>query len=138
MKKTGSIIFLLCFCASVAITITTYAQNDTAFRLLKIVKGDISYLTVDNLDNIYTISNNQLKKTDANGDSVAIFNDVKKYGNPSSVDVSNPLKILLYYKNYSTVVVLDRFLTARNSINFRKQNIFSVIISGFSTNRTLN
>ena len=126
MKKLQLKYLVLCCCASVAITVTTHAQNDTAFRLLKIIKGDISYLTVDNLDNIYTISNNQLKNIDANGDSVAIFNDVKKYGTPSSVDVSNPLKILLYYKNYSTVVVLDRFLTARNSINFRKQEIFSV------------
>lgn len=40
--------------------------------------------------------------------------------------VNNPLKILVYYKNYTSVVVLDRFLTQRNSINFRKQSIFSV------------
>ncbi|MGF2413813.1 MAG: hypothetical protein ACQUYJ_15885, partial [Ferruginibacter sp.] len=41
-------------------------------------------------------------------------------------DVTNPLKILLYYKNFATVVVLDRFLNIRNTINFRKKNIFSV------------
>ena len=55
---------------------------------------------------------------------LAVFNDVKKYGNPTYIDVTNPLKILLYYKNYSTVVVLDRLLNTRNTINFRKQNIF--------------
>jgi hypothetical protein len=79
------------------------------------------------LDNIYLITaGNQLKKIDNNGDSVAVFNDVKKYGNPSYIDVNNPLKILVYYKNYSTVVILDRLLTQRNTINLRKQNIFSV------------
>ena len=79
------------------------------------------------LDNIYLITaGNQLKKLNSNGDSVAVFNDVKKYGNPSYIDVNNPLKILVYYKNYSTVVILDRLLTQRNTINLRKQNIFSV------------
>ncbi len=123
MRKKKAILFFLCFCASVA----TYAQKDSAFQFLKTIKGAFSSLNIDNLDNIYVISNNnQLEKLDANGDSVCIFNDVKRYGSPSSVDVTNPLKILLYYKNYSTVVVLDRLLTIRNTINFRKQNIFAV------------
>ena len=91
------------------------------------MKGKFSYFTVDNLNNIYLVTHtNQLKKIDEKGDSVAIFNDVKRYGNPSSIDVSNPLKILLYYTPFSTVVVLDRLLNMRNTINFRKQNIFSV------------
>lgn len=123
MKMNGLILFILCFFGSV----TTHAQSDSSFRLIKSIKGDISYFNVDNLDNIYLIINgNQLKKLNAYGDSVAVYNDVKRFGNPSSIDVTNPLKTLLYYKNYSTVVVLDRLLTVRNNINFRKQNIFYV------------
>lgn len=85
-------------------------------------------MDIDALDNIYliTANNNQLKKIKGNGDSVAVFNDVKKYGNPYIIDVSNPLKTLVYYRNYSTVVILDRFLALRNSINFREKNIFKV------------
>ncbi len=123
MKKLKPILFFLCFCASVA----SDAQTDSAFKFLKSIPGEFTYFNVDNLDNIYLISNsNQFKKLNDVGDSVAVFNDVKRYGNPSAVDVTNPLKILLYYKNYSTVVVLDRLLTVRNTINFRKQNIFYV------------
>jgi hypothetical protein len=111
----------------VAIPLVAKPQSDSAFQFLKTIKGDFTYFNVDNLDNIYLITkNNQLKKLNANGDSVAVFNDVKKYGNPDYVDVTNPLKSLLYYKNYSTVVVLDRLLTQRNTINLRKQNIFYV------------
>ena len=123
MKKISSILFFLCFFVSAA----THAQSDSAFQFLKSVQGNFSYFNVDNLDNIYLITdNNQLKKLNEAGDSVAVFNDVKLYGNPSAIDVTNPLKTLLYYKNYSTVVVLDRLLTVRNNINFRKQNIFYV------------
>jgi hypothetical protein len=123
MKRIRTISLLLCLCVSA----TGHAQSDSAFRLIGSVRGDFSYFSVDNLDNIYVVTAaNQLKKIDARGDSVTAFNDVKRYGNPSSIDVTNPLKLLLYYKPFSTVVVLDRLLNARNTINFRKQNIFTV------------
>ncbi|RYY71629.1 MAG: hypothetical protein EOO13_02495 [Chitinophagaceae bacterium] len=102
------------------------AVNDS-FRLEKVIVGNFNMLDVDVLNNIYLITaGNQLKKYNSRGDSMAVFNDVKKYGNPTLMDVSNPLKVLLYYKNYSTVVMLDRLLSPRNTINFRQQNIFSV------------
>ena len=107
---------------------SSYNTNaDSIFRFERSIPGDFIYLNVDILDNIYLISSgNRLKKLNGKGDSVAVFNDVRKYGNPTLIDVNNPLKILVYYKNYSSVVVLDRFLSQRNSINFRKQGIFSV------------
>ncbi len=102
-------------------------KSDSNFKYLRTIPGSFIYMNVDVLDNIYLISSgNQLKKLNSNGDSIAVFNDVKKYGNPSYIDVNNPLKLLVYYKNYSTVVILDRLLTQRNIINLRKQNIFSV------------
>ena len=102
-------------------------KSDSFFTFERSIPGNYIYLNVDVLDNIYLItSGNQLKKLNSHGDSLAAFNDVKKYGNPSYIDVNNPLKILVYYKNYSTVVILDRLLTQRNIINLRKQNIFSV------------
>lgn len=105
---------------------TNNTSNDS-FLLEKIISGDFLFMEVDMLNNLYLVTaGNQLKKLNANGDSMAVFNDVKKYGNPSLIDVTNPLKVLLYYKNYATVVILDRLLSLRNSINFRQQNVFSV------------
>lgn len=122
MKKTRIIILLLCSC----FTVVSFAQSDSSFSFLKTIKGNFSYFNVDNLDNIYLLNNNQLRKITAAGDSVAVFNDVKKYGNPDYIDVTNPLKSLLYYKNYATIITLDRLLTVRNNINLRKSNIFYV------------
>ena len=123
MKKI-TLILILFYCFA---SISGYTQNDSAFTFIKTIRGKFSYFTVDRLDNLYLItSTNQLKKINANGDSAGVYNDVKRYGNISSIDVTNPLKILLYYKNFGAVVVLDRFLNNRNTINFRKQNIFSV------------
>jgi hypothetical protein len=128
MKKLLCTLWVL-----LTLSVAMKAQSDTSFHLIRTIKGDIIDFTVDNLDNVYILSSrNQLKKLDAKGDSVAIFNDVKKFGQATLVDVSNPLKILLYYRDFSTIVVLDRFLNIRNSIDLRKQNIFQVKAIGQS------
>ena len=48
-------------------------------------------------------------KMNSRGDSLAVFNDVKRFGTVTQVDATNPLKILLYYKNFSSIVVLTGF-----------------------------
>jgi hypothetical protein len=115
------------FCACLLAVMQSYSQNDSSFIPGKTITGDFSYFTVDNLENIYLVNNNnQLKKLNSNGDSAGVFNDVRKYGKLYFIDATNPLKLLLYYRNFSTIVVLDRFLNIRNVINLRKQNIFNV------------
>lgn len=127
MKKS-SFIFFFIFLGSCA-----KAQSDTSFKLIKTIKGDIVNFSVDNLDNIYILnSRNQVKKLDANGDSVAVYNDVRKYGNATLLDASNPMKILLYYKDFATIVTLDRLLNVRNTIDLRKQNILQAKAIGLS------
>lgn len=102
-------------------------QNDSAFSVLKTIKGDFSNFTADNLGNLYIISkNNQLKKLNPKGDSMGVFNDVRKYGKLSYIDAANPLKTLLFYRDFRTIVVLDRLMNIVNTIDLRKQGIFQV------------
>jgi len=109
------------------------AQDEIFFTPVKKITGKYTAFTVDNLDNIYLLNNsNQLKKINANGDSVAVFNDIKKFGRATLVDVSNPLKILLYYSDFATIVVLDRLLNVRNIIDLRKYNMLQVKAIGQS------
>jgi hypothetical protein len=103
------------------------AQDSTFFTPAKTIDGEYVDFTVDNLGNYYLLSKeNQLKKLNNLGDSMGVFNDVRRYGKLFSIDVTNPLKVLLYYKNFSTVVVLDRFLNIVNTMDLRKANIFQV------------
>lgn len=122
MQKQLSIFFLLfTFC------FVSIAQSDSTFVPFVKIKGDIVAFAADNFDNIYLLnSSDQIKKINENGDSVAVFNNVRRYGKVAQIDVSNPLRVLLYYKDFSTVVVLDRLLSIRTTIDFRKQDIFQV------------
>jgi len=109
------------------------AQSDTAFYLSKTIEGDIVDFTVDNTGNIYLLSkDNQLKKLDANGDSIAVYNAVNTYGDVYFIDVSNPLKVLLYYKDFTTIVEVDRLLRTLNTIDLRNLGIFQVKAVGLS------
>lgn len=118
-------LFLLCAIASLA-------QSDT-YRLEKRYDGGITDFSVDNLGNVYIVfKTGQLKKLNANGDSVAVFNAVRNYGTLYSIDATNPLKLILFYRDYGTIVALDRFLNVRNTIDLRKLNIFQVKAVGLS------
>jgi hypothetical protein len=127
MNKICRIIFTVLLSASL-----TQAQ-DTLFSLKKSYRGDIVDFTVDNLGNCFIVSSSgQIKKLNSDGDSSGVFNDVRRYGKLFSIDVSNPLKVLLYFKNFGTVLVLDRFLNVRSTIDLRRQNLFQVKAIGQS------
>lgn len=109
---------------SVAVTLP---EHQDPFSYVSFIPGNYLSAEVDALGNIYLLTNNySLRKIDQHGDSIAVFNDVRRYGNPTYLDVSNPLKPLIYYRNYATIVELDRLLSLRNTVNLRKKNIFRV------------
>ena len=111
----------------------SFAQSDTTFRLVKTYPGEIADAAIDNLSNVYILTNtDQLKKYNASGDSLAVYNNVRNFGKVYSIDVSNPLKVLLYYKDFSSIVVLDRLLAARSTIDLRRKNILQVTAIGQS------
>lgn len=129
------ILFLTSACIAVAQNTTTsdvQKNKVESFELINKIIGDFKYMNIDGMNNIYVItSDNHLKKLNEQGDSISVFNDIIKYGPPTFLDVNNPLKPLVYYKNYSIIVVLDQFLQFSNSMNLRNKNISNVrIIAG--------
>jgi hypothetical protein len=112
---------------SFLLTCIVSGAQDTGFlKPARTIKGSFSDFSVDNVGNIYVVNNNTLQKMTSNGDSAAVYNDVKRYGKISGVDAGNPLRILVHYAETSTIVVLDRFLSVRNVIDLRKNNIHQV------------
>ncbi|MEI6947970.1 hypothetical protein V9K67_12305 [Paraflavisolibacter sp. H34] len=100
------------------------AQDDSSFRLERSYSGSVADAALDNLGNLYVLTaSDQLKKYSPQGDSMAVYNNVRKFGKVSALDVSNPLKVLLYYKDFSTIVVLDRLLAVRSTLDLRRRNI---------------
>lgn len=100
--------------------------SDTTLQLIKekSIKGAYTDFYADNFGNIFLVSaKNQVKKLNQDFDSAGVFNDIRRYGDIYRLDVSNPLKIIVYYKDFTTIVVLDRFLNIRNTIDLRNAGI---------------
>ncbi len=131
--KTGIFIsFLSCLFTGIA-----FGQATDSFRLIKTFQVEATDFTVDNLGNVYLLlTNGRLKKVSDKGDSIAVFNEVRRYGKVQTIDVSNPLKVLLYYKEFGTILVLDRFLNIRHTIDLRRLGMFqvSVIAQSYDNN----
>ena len=125
MKKMfRSILLMLIMCTMFN---AVQAQNDSLFRFLKKLDYPVSFFTVGNLGELFTIDiNNQLKKYDEKGDSAGVYNQVTRHGRLSYVEAQNPWKVILYYQNFSTIVLLDKYLKEIGSINLRNKNIFRV------------
>jgi hypothetical protein len=95
--------------------------------LQKLIKGSFQFFQVDELGALYAYtSNGQLKKYNSNLDSLAVFNDIKRFGKLYSIHAENPLRTLLYFKDFTTVIALDRMMQPVQKIDLRKLNLFQV------------
>ncbi len=73
------------------------------------------FVGVDSFQNTYYITQNTLYKKQASG----IYEyTALNLGAIASVDIINPLKITVFYKNSNTAVILDNTLTEITRINF--------------------
>jgi len=78
-----------------------------------IAQSAVKKIHVDNLGNVYIIHNEQLLKFNAEGTLTHSFSN-KKAGNISSVDVSDPMQVLVFYENAAQILFLDNTLSETN------------------------
>jgi len=100
---------------------TAQAQTDKSgadsCRLLFNIPRQAVYATADHLSNIYLIAaDNSIEKYDSTGLRVARFTN-NRLGQAASLDVTNPLKILVWFADFQTVVTLDRTLNEMGQLN---------------------
>lgn len=102
-------------------------QERKVATIIKTIPGKFSYCKPDGIGNLFALTQNgQLKKYNANYDSMGVFNDVRRYGRLHSISFGNALRTLLYFKEYRTLLILDRLMQVVNRIDLRKSNAFQV------------
>lgn len=74
------------------------------------IKQSFNYFTTDNFNNTYLINGEEISKFNNAGKLFLKFSS-KRYGNITSVDATNSLKILLYYKDFQQLIFLDSQLS---------------------------
>lgn len=118
MKK---LVYLILFCwATIGFC---QNQNPTITKLNTIELDADEFLGYDSLGYVYYIKNNVLsKKKEAeyyNYSNIAL-------GKISRVDLQNPLKLVLFYEDFNTIVTVDNQLNETQKINF-SENTFPIV-----------
>ncbi len=79
--------------------------------------NDAKLLTSDKLGNSYVVDHKEdVVKMDPKGRVLFNFN-IRQLGTISYVGANNPMKILVYYPDYSTIVIFDNTLSQTGRVN---------------------
>lgn len=93
------------------------AQDTCVF--LFVIPQNANFATADHLANTYLLHGFEVEKYDSTGKFVARYSN-NRLGMPGFLDVSNPLKILVWYSDFQTAVFLDRNLTELGRLNLNQ------------------
>ncbi|MES2761503.1 MAG: hypothetical protein V4677_04830 [Bacteroidota bacterium] len=74
-----------------------------------------SRIEIDGFGNIYVITDHEIVKYSATGNLQKKFS-TKRYGRIDFVDAMNPLKVLVYYKEFQQLIFLDNQLTESSNM----------------------
>ncbi len=98
----------------------TNAQEIETSFLKEIELNADTFIGVDTFENYYFIKNNTLHKKTS--EQIYTYTNTQ-LGKITSVDITNPLKVLLFYRNFNTVLFLDNKLNElTTSINFTSES----------------
>jgi hypothetical protein len=99
-----------------------WSKAQDAMPIIKTIPIEANNLQVDDLGNVYVLrKDNALIKYNEAGDSIANYIALAN-GEITVVDVTNPLRVMLYYAEFAKMVLLDRMLAPKNELNLRKLN----------------
>lgn len=108
----AGILFLL-----IGVTPYTVEAQPDSLRLLLSLPVEARYAVADHLSNVYVVTtDNALEKYTADGRLLARYSN-NRLGQAALLDVSNPLKVMVWYADSRTALFLDRSLTALGELS---------------------
>jgi len=104
--KFSFILFLL-FCFS-------FTADDT-LKTLYSIKSKADFFSTDNFGNTYLVKGDEIRKYNPTGDLLKIYSN-KTMGKITSIDASNSLRLLVFYKDFASIIILDDLLSQNGDI----------------------
>ena len=126
MRLISIIVFIAFGCQVIA--------QDEEWTLIHELEQSVQQSKLDQLNNLYTVKKGEVLKFDDGGKEISRFSD-KLIGEDVHIDVTNPLKVLVYSPDQMTLITLDSRLGEMNDrINFfdRGYNQISLVATSHS------
>ncbi|HQE13311.1 MAG TPA: hypothetical protein PLQ78_11215 [Flavipsychrobacter sp.] len=100
-------LFSICIIGLIGISKIGIAQSLTLWKTYPI---QAVFMAMDDIGNSYLVlKDNSLLRINENGDSTGSYQSISN-GNIGWVDATNPLRVLVYFPAYNSVVTLDKML----------------------------
>ena len=104
-----------------------------SFILVKSIQAKPRAVTDDDLGNIYILNTaNTLEKYDSTGRLVTQYTN-QRLGRATYIDATNPMRPLLWYQDFQTIVFLDRNLTEMGMLRLSEIGFQQVACIGISS-----
>ncbi len=109
----------------------TIPLNDT----IPVPEG--SYITSDNLENLFVVTpTNDIIKYDKDGKKTATAN-FKVLGHITSIDVTNPFEIYVFYRDQNKIIFLDNLLNLRGECDMESIGVSQIACIGRSADNQI-
>jgi hypothetical protein len=90
----------------------TLAQGN--YSLFKSINTEARLISGDQLGNVYLVVNNSVYKYDRTGSLINQYSN-NQFGKISSIDATDPYKIVVFYEDFRAIVILDNQLSENGS-----------------------
>ena len=126
-KMVVFVILLLCFVCNI------YAQTNEAV----IIEQAAQIIAVDPQGNVYAVDDATLYKYEPSGSLLYSYTN-NMDGNISSIDVDNPLKVMLFYREAGCIVFLnDKLSPIGDKIYLFNKNLTTISLATYSTKNNI-
>jgi WD40 repeat protein len=116
----------------ILILCTFFLAACTVFAQTQIPNVSADYLSLDPYGNIYAVKESQLSKFSPQGKLLYTYSN-RTLGVISSIDVFNPMKIMLFYKDANTLVFLNEQLALINDpISLFDASYYTLSLASYS------
>ncbi len=89
-------------------------RTDTPKHLYTI-KASADLFSTDNFGNTYLVKGDEITKYNPSGELLKIFS-AKNLGKITSIDASNPLRVLVFYKDFASLLFVDDLLSQNGDV----------------------
>jgi hypothetical protein len=137
MKPAHRLLTTLLALLLVAFSVSAFAQNDNDCQTIEGVKG--TSVSVDPNGNVYVIDGSTLYKLTQNG-SEWVKSQYSNFqlGDIASIDVDNPLKIMLFYQDEGMILFLDEKMNPlMEPLNLMDAGMNNISLATYSTDNTI-
>jgi hypothetical protein len=99
-----------------------------------VIKGNFDIVEIDKLNNVFTQSeNNILRRYQIGTKSIVDYVD-NRLGKIDDLDPFDPLNILIFYRSYGIIKVMDNTLNVIKMLNFRESTNYQNVVNVCSSN----